>query len=57
MHEEIKSSLQNVNMQKSIREHKEFIETIKTGDVEKALEVHRKHIRWISDKLRGMPMR
>ena len=56
MHEEIKKSLQNVNIQKSIREHKEFIEVIKTGDVDKALDVHRKHIRWISDKLRGVPV-
>jgi len=57
MHEEIKKSLQNVNMQKSIREHKEFIEAIKTGNVDSALEVHRKHIRWISDKLRGVPVK
>ena len=56
MHEEIKKSLQNVNIQKSIREHKEFIEVIKTGDVDSALELHRKHIRWISDKLRGVPV-
>lgn len=56
MHEEIKKSLQNVNIQKSIREHKEFIEVIKTGDMDRTLEVHRKHIRWIRDKLRGVPV-
>lgn len=57
MHEEIKKSLQNVNLQKSIREHREFVEVIKSGDAEKALEVHRKHIRWISEKLRGMTVK
>ncbi len=52
MHEEIKKTLQGVHISKSIREHLEFVEAIKTANVDATLELLRTHIRRITEKLK-----
>jgi len=51
MHEEIKKTYEGADIGKAAREHQEFIDTIKTGDVERTLQLHRGHIRGITAKL------
>ncbi|MGO9310937.1 MAG: FCD domain-containing protein, partial [Spirochaetia bacterium] len=54
MEEEIKKTYEGVDIGKVAREHQEFVDTIKTGDVEKVLDLHHAHIRSIKLKLESM---
>jgi GntR family transcriptional regulator, transcriptional repressor for pyruvate dehydrogenase complex len=52
MHEEIKRTYRNVNIQKGIREHRELLDTICGTDERKAVELLRKHIDSVREKLK-----
>jgi GntR family transcriptional regulator, transcriptional repressor for pyruvate dehydrogenase complex len=54
MEEEIKKTYEGVDIAKVAREHQEFVDTIKTGDIEKLLNLHQAHIRGIKIKLESM---
>ena len=53
MHEEIKKTYQGTNIGKSVTEHTEFVNTLKSGDEASVRETHRNHIRSITDKLKS----
>ena len=52
MHEEIKKTYMGVDVQKSFREHQEFVDLIKVGEIGPVLEAHGRHIQSVTDKLR-----
>ncbi|MGA2766176.1 MAG: FCD domain-containing protein [Spirochaetia bacterium] len=54
MQEEIKKTYEGADIGKAAKEHQEFIDAIKSGNVEKVLELHQAHIRSITGKLESM---
>jgi GntR family transcriptional regulator, transcriptional repressor for pyruvate dehydrogenase complex len=52
MHEEIKRTYRNVNIQKGIKEHRDLLDTICSGNEEKAVALLKKHIGSVRDKLK-----
>jgi GntR family transcriptional regulator, transcriptional repressor for pyruvate dehydrogenase complex len=52
MHEEIKRTYRNVNIEKGIKEHRELLDTICSSDEQKAVALLRKHIRGVREKLK-----
>jgi DNA-binding GntR family transcriptional regulator len=41
-----------VDIQKSFREHQEFIDLIRDGEMAEVLEAHAEHIQSVTDKLK-----
>ena len=52
MHEEIRKTYQGASFGKAITEHTEFLDAIKSGNVQRVVEIHRAHVRSVADKLR-----
>jgi len=52
MHEEIRKTYQGASFHKSISEHSEFLDAIKSGDVRRTLDIHRAHVHGVMNKLR-----
>ena len=52
MHEEIRKTYIGTSIDKAISEHTEFVDTIKSGNIARALEIHRGHIQRVMDKIR-----
>jgi len=54
MEEEIKKTYEGVDIGKVAREHQEFVDAIKAGNIEKLLNLHQEHIGGIKTKLESM---
>jgi GntR family transcriptional repressor for pyruvate dehydrogenase complex len=52
MHEEIKKTYIGVDIQNSFHEHQEFVDLIKTGEIDEVLDVHSRHIQSVGAKLK-----
>jgi len=52
MHEEIRKTYQGASFKKAISEHTEFLDAIKSGNIQRTLEIHRAHVRSVMNKLR-----
>lgn len=52
MHEEIKKTLQGVNISKSIKEHSEFLDAIKAGNAGASVDLLKTHVHSITEKLK-----
>jgi GntR family transcriptional regulator, transcriptional repressor for pyruvate dehydrogenase complex len=51
MHEVIKNTYRETNFEKVVAEHVEFVDTIKSGNIRRTIEIHRAHIKGVMDKL------